>query len=68
MFADDSFIKKQKERAKTLKKTNWWKRKKSKGICYYCNQNFLPNQLTMDHIVPLIKGGKSVKANLVPTV
>jgi 5-methylcytosine-specific restriction endonuclease McrA len=35
------------------------------GICYYCGKKFRPIDLTMDHLVPLSRGGRSVKNNLV---
>jgi len=56
----------QKQRAKKLRQSAWWQRKVSKGICYYCGRHVDPGELTMDHIVPLIRGGKSTKGNLVP--
>ncbi len=59
-------IQKERQKAKELKKTAWWKKKRASGICFYCKQKFPVNELTMDHIVPLSKGGKSIKANLVP--
>jgi len=48
-----------------MRKTGWWKRKCSAGKCYYCNSNVPPKDLTMDHIIPLARGGKSVKLNIV---
>ena len=60
-------LKRQKAKARELRQSSWWKRKRAEGTCYYCGQKFLPAELTMDHIVPLIRGGKSVKANLVPS-
>ncbi len=62
----DEEIKKQRKIAKDLKATAWWKKKKSTGVCYYCNKKFDVQDLTMDHIVPLIRGGKSIKSNIVP--
>ena len=59
-------IKIEKNKAKSLRKTRWWHNKCAKGQCYYCRGEFPPSSLTMDHIVPLVRGGKSVKANLVP--
>lgn len=59
-------IAKERAKAKELKKTAWWKKKRSDGICHYCRQKFPVEELTMDHLVPLAKGGKSIKANLVP--
>ena len=56
----------QKQRARKLRQSAWWQRKISTGTCYYCGRHFDPGGLTMDHIVPLIRGGKSTKGNLVP--
>ena len=56
----------QKQRARKLRQSAWWQRKISTGICYYCERRVDPGELTMDHIVPLIRGGKSTKGNLVP--
>lgn len=58
-------IKKEKEKARFLRKKRWWKELISKGECYYCKKNIPPNELTMDHVVPLIRGGKSTKGNIV---
>jgi 5-methylcytosine-specific restriction protein A len=65
-IADESFIKKERDKARKIRSSQWWKRKRSLGICNYCNNCFLPKELTMDHIVPLARGGKSEKFNLVP--
>ncbi len=56
----------EKNKARQLRRTNWWKRKRSFGICYYCQSHFSPQELTMDHIIPLAQGGRSKKVNLVP--
>lgn len=63
---DDSEIKKEKNKARALRASQWWKRKCAKGICYYCEKSFPAKELTMDHIVPISKGGKSTKGNVVP--
>lgn len=52
-------------KARALRKTLWWQRQLSRGICYYCKGRFPKEELTMDHIVPLIRGGKSKKGNIV---
>jgi len=36
------------------------------GICYYCRRRVGTRALTMDHIVPLGRGGRSVRGNVVP--
>jgi len=63
---DDDEIKREKNKARALRATQWWKRKCAKGICFYCNQKFPARDLTMDHIVPISKGGRSTKNNVVP--
>jgi 5-methylcytosine-specific restriction endonuclease McrA len=57
---------KEKEKAQKLRKSQWWKRKCAGGICYFCGQKILPKDLTMEHVVPVIRGGKSSRGNLVP--
>ena len=62
---DDQHIAREKQKAKELRKTQWWKNKIAQGICHYCHEKFPPAELTMDHIVPLSRGGKSTKSNVV---
>jgi len=59
-------IRREKEKARRLRKTAWWMRKTQEGTCYYCNRDVGRNNLTMDHVVPLSRGGKSKKGNIVP--
>ncbi len=59
-------IKKERAKAQQLRRSQWWKRKRSEGICYFCKRKVLPKELTIDHIVPVIRGGKSTKGNIVP--
>ncbi len=60
-------IARERAKARELRASQWWKRKKATGICYYCKEKFKPSELTMDHIVPIIRGGRSTKGNLVPS-
>jgi len=62
---DDDIIRREKAKARTLRKSRWWQSKISAGQCYYCAQQTPPAQLTMDHVVPLARGGLSSKNNLV---
>jgi hypothetical protein len=48
----DKEIKKEKQKARDLRKTQWWKHKRAEGKCYYCGGEIPPKELTMDHIVP----------------
>ena len=61
-----SEIAREKEKARELRASQWWKRRLAEGICHYCQQHFKPSELTMDHVVPVIRGGKSTKGNVVP--
>ena len=62
----ESHYKKEKARARELKRTPWWRQKKQEGLCHYCEDRFPPEEITMDHKIPLAQGGKSTKGNLVP--
>lgn len=59
-------LKRERAKARELRKSNWWRRKSSGGTCHFCRKKFPRGEITMDHIVPLIRGGKSVKGNIVP--
>jgi 5-methylcytosine-specific restriction endonuclease McrA len=57
-------IKRERNKARDLRKTRWWKQRLARGTCHYCGRRFSPYELTMDHIVPVIRGGKTTKGNL----
>ena len=63
---DERQIKAERRKARELRASQWWKRRCAKGECYYCRRPTPPNELTMDHIVPIARGGKSTKGNIVP--
>lgn len=65
-YSTEDEIRKERAKARELRKTQWWKRKCAGGICHYCRKKVSPRELTMDHIVPLIRGGRSAKGNVVP--
>ncbi len=62
----DEEIRRERARARELRASQWWKRKRAAGICHYCGGTFPPRELTMDHLVPLVRGGRSTRGNLVP--
>ena len=62
----DEEIKRERAKARELRQSQWWKRRRATGVCHYCGKKFPPRALTMDHLVPLIRGGRSNKGNLVP--
>ena len=63
---DAQHIAREKHKAKTLRQSQWWRNKIAQGVCGYCQQTFAPDKLTMDHMVPLARGGRSTKGNVVP--
>jgi 5-methylcytosine-specific restriction protein A len=59
--------KKEKAKAKELRKSLWWRQVVGNGQCYHCEEKFKPEQLTMDHLIPIVRGGMSNKKNCVPS-
>lgn len=59
-------LRKEKHKARALRKTQWWQRQIQKEVCYYCRRSTPAQDLTMDHVVPLIRGGRSSRNNIVP--
>lgn len=63
---DQALLRREKDKARELRKSRWWRQKLDRGECYYCQRRCPPHELTMDHVVPLSRGGRSSKGNLVP--
>ncbi len=63
---DEADLKRERRKARALRRSQWWKRKCARGICHYCQRRFPARELTMDHIVPLARGGRSTKGNVAP--
>jgi 5-methylcytosine-specific restriction protein A len=62
----DEALRREKARARELRQSAWWRRRITTGACHYCGRQVGAKALTMDHIVPLIRGGRSVRGNTVP--
>jgi 5-methylcytosine-specific restriction endonuclease McrA len=63
---DPKRLKLEREKARKLRKSQWWFRQIQPGQCHYCQKSVEPSQLTLDHIVPLARGGQSTPGNVVP--
>ncbi|MBI2206328.1 MAG: HNH endonuclease [Candidatus Rokubacteria bacterium] len=63
---DPDVLRRERAKARELRQSQWWKRRISDGLCYYCRRQVGIGALTMDHIVPLGRGGRSVRGNVVP--
>ena len=66
MHKDAKHIAREKLKAKALRQSQWWRNRIAQGLCAYCQGMFAPAELTMDHIVPLARGGRSTRGNVVP--
>jgi 5-methylcytosine-specific restriction enzyme A len=62
---DPAILRRERERARELRASQWWKRRISQGVCHYCGQRVGAHGLTMDHVIPLGRGGRSVRGNVV---
>ena len=58
-------IRREKARARELRASAWWKRRLARGRCGYCERVTPPRELTMDHRVPVVRGGRSTRSNVV---
>ena len=63
---DPKHVKREREKARELRKSGWWKQQLDRGICHYCGKKMSPEELTMDHVLPVVRGGKSTRGNCVP--
>ncbi len=64
---DEAHCKRERERARELRRSSWWNQQLQKGVCHYCHNSFQPDELTMDHVLPVVRGGKSTHGNCVPS-
>lgn len=63
---DARHVAREREKARLLRKSVWWREQIQKGICHYCGRQVGADALTMDHVIPVARGGKSTRGNVVP--
>lgn len=63
--ASDDHVRREKAKAKELRKSQWWKNQLALRKCYYCEGEFAVSELTMDHKIPIIRGGETSRSNVV---
>lgn len=74
-MASDAFIvtvteaemRRERLKARELRNSQWWKNRTSRGLCAHCGGRFRAQELTMDHLIPVIRGGKTTRGNIVPS-
>ncbi len=59
-------INRERRKARELRASQWWKRQLAKCRCGYCGADTPASELTMDHIVPIARGGKTTRGNVIP--
>ncbi len=64
--ASEEHVRREKNKARELRNSQWWKNQLGRGQCHYCGARAHPRKLTMDHVVPVVRGGRSTRSNVVP--
>ncbi len=62
---DERHIKRERAKARLLRQSAYFRNLFKLGICHYCKQKFPEEELTLDHIVPVARGGRSTRGNMV---
>lgn len=63
--ADKAHVRREREKARALRQTDWWRAKLAAGVCHYCGEKVGAGELTLDHVIPLSRGGRTTKGNCV---
>lgn len=63
---DERHVAREREKARALRKSAWWRQQLQAGVCHYCGKKVGAAALTLDHVVPVARGGTSAKGNVVP--
>lgn len=65
VFERDQHIRRERAKTRELKASQWWRQQIGPGLCHHCGGKFPKHELTMDHLLPLARGGKTTKSNVV---
>ncbi|MDD2599251.1 MAG: HNH endonuclease [Kiritimatiellae bacterium] len=63
---DEQHVAREREKGRALRKSAWWQRQLNQGVCHYCGKQVGGAALTLDHVVPVARGGCSKRGNVVP--
>jgi 5-methylcytosine-specific restriction endonuclease McrA len=68
LFGDisDEQLRRERQKARDLRRSQWWQNRIATGLCHYCGAQYAVKELTLDHVVPLVRGGRSTRGNCVP--
>jgi 5-methylcytosine-specific restriction endonuclease McrA len=59
-------LRRERDKARALRRSQWWRNRIATGLCHYCGRQVAPAELTLDHLLPLVRGGHSTRGNCVP--
>lgn len=59
-------IRRERDKSRELRRSRWWQNRLAQGRCHWCGETFPPEELTMDHVIPITRGGKGSRNNVVP--
>lgn len=63
---DEKHVARERDKARVLRQSAWWRAQLDAGVCHYCGRKVGAAALTLDHVVPVARGGRSNKGNVVP--
>ena len=63
---DPIHVKREREKARALRKSNWWKSRIADGTCHYCGKKVGAENLTLDHVVPCCHECNASKKHYTP--
>jgi len=63
---DPQHVARERQKARELRASGWWINLVHRGECHYCKKRFPATALTMDHIIPVARGGTTTRGNVVP--
>jgi 5-methylcytosine-specific restriction endonuclease McrA len=66
MEVSEQEIRRERDKSREFRRSRWWQNRLALGRCHWCGGAFPPEELTMDHVIPLSRGGKASRNNLVP--
>jgi 5-methylcytosine-specific restriction protein A len=61
----DAHVRRERDAARELRQSRWWKNLIQNAKCHYCGVQLTAKTATMDHILPVSRGGCSTKGNVV---
>jgi len=63
---DERHVARERAKARVLRNSAWWREQIRSGVCRYCGKTVGADALTLDHVVPVARGGTSTRGNVVP--